>query len=85
MKGEIPAWQSCGRIVSQERADYWEFMVRHIKPFPTVPLRGNNDLSQVANIAFAGVALLVLYKRSQSLLLQQERTLAARIGVRRPW
>ena len=45
MKGEIPAWQSCGRIVSQERADYWEFMVRHIKPFPALPpLRGNNEL-----------------------------------------
>lgn len=83
MKGEIPAWQSCGRIVSQERADYWEFMVRYIKPFPA--LRVNNDLSQVANVAFAAVALLVLYKRSRSLLAQQERTLAARIGVRRPW
>jgi hypothetical protein len=36
MKGEIPAWKSCGRIVSQERADYWEFMVRYVKPFLAV-------------------------------------------------
>ena len=83
MKGEIPAWQSCGRIVSQERADYWEFMVCHTEPF--LVMRGSNDLSQLANVAFTAVALLVLYKRSQSLLSQQERTLAARIGVRRPW
>jgi hypothetical protein len=83
MKGEIPAWQSCGRIVSQERADYWEFMVLHTVLFFAV--LGSDALSQFANVAFAAVALLVLYKRSQSLLAQQERTLAARIGVRRPW
>jgi len=26
-KGEIPAWQSCGRIVSKERSDYFEFIL----------------------------------------------------------
>ncbi|KAF9653743.1 hypothetical protein BDM02DRAFT_3062115, partial [Thelephora ganbajun] len=25
--GEIPAWQSCGRIVSKERSDYFEFIL----------------------------------------------------------
>jgi hypothetical protein len=25
-KGEIPAWESCGRIVQQERADFGEFV-----------------------------------------------------------
>jgi len=25
-QGEIPAWESCGRIVAQERADFWEFV-----------------------------------------------------------
>jgi hypothetical protein len=83
MRGEIPAWKSCGKFVSQERADYWEVMVRHIKPFLAV--RGINVLSQASNVAFVAVALLVLYKRSPSLLVQQERTLAARIDVRRLW
>ncbi|TFK85213.1 hypothetical protein K466DRAFT_646953 [Polyporus arcularius HHB13444] len=26
-KGEIPAWESCGRIVEKERADFYEFFV----------------------------------------------------------
>ncbi|KAL0958060.1 hypothetical protein HGRIS_000238 [Hohenbuehelia grisea] len=25
-QGETPAWEACGRIVSQERADFWEFV-----------------------------------------------------------
>ena len=25
--GEIPTWQSCGRIVSKERSDYFEFIL----------------------------------------------------------
>ncbi|CCA69535.1 hypothetical protein PIIN_03474 [Serendipita indica DSM 11827] len=25
--GEIPAWEACGRIVSQEMADFWEFVL----------------------------------------------------------
>ena len=25
-EGEIPAWESCGRIVDQERADFYEFV-----------------------------------------------------------
>ncbi|KDQ60131.1 hypothetical protein JAAARDRAFT_125636, partial [Jaapia argillacea MUCL 33604] len=29
-EGEIPAWQSCGRIVEQERADFWEFIACNI-------------------------------------------------------
>ena len=27
IKGEIPAWQSCGRIVSKERSDFFEFII----------------------------------------------------------
>lgn len=27
IKGELPAWQSCGRIVSKERSDYFEFIL----------------------------------------------------------
>jgi hypothetical protein len=30
IKGEIPAWQSCGRIVSKERSDYFEFILCNI-------------------------------------------------------
>ncbi|KAG8216470.1 hypothetical protein J3R82DRAFT_6581 [Butyriboletus roseoflavus] len=26
IQGETPAWQSCGRIVAQERADFYEFL-----------------------------------------------------------
>jgi len=26
-KGKTPAWQSCGRIVSKERSDYFEFIL----------------------------------------------------------
>ena len=26
IRGEIPAWESCGRIVEQERADFYEFL-----------------------------------------------------------
>ncbi|PVG01892.1 hypothetical protein CPB86DRAFT_751874 [Serendipita vermifera] len=25
--GEIPAWETCGRIVGQETADFWEFVL----------------------------------------------------------
>jgi len=25
-QGETPAWESCGRILDQERADFWEFV-----------------------------------------------------------
>lgn len=25
-KGEIPAWESCGRIVAKERGDFYEFV-----------------------------------------------------------
>ncbi|KAG6907703.1 hypothetical protein DXG01_007759 [Tephrocybe rancida] len=28
--GETPAWESCGRIVSQERADFFEFVACNI-------------------------------------------------------
>ena len=30
IKGEIPAWQSCGRIVSKERSDYLEFILCNV-------------------------------------------------------
>ncbi|KAF8434777.1 hypothetical protein L210DRAFT_3613776 [Boletus edulis BED1] len=26
IQGELPAWQSCGRIVARERADFYEFL-----------------------------------------------------------
>ncbi|KAA1479343.1 hypothetical protein DENSPDRAFT_846201 [Dentipellis sp. KUC8613] len=29
-QGETPAWESCGRIVEQERADYWEFVACNV-------------------------------------------------------
>ena len=29
-KGEIPAWESCGRIVEQERADFYEFFACNV-------------------------------------------------------
>ena len=29
-KGEIPAWRSCGRIVSKERSDYFEFILCNV-------------------------------------------------------
>ncbi|KAG6866943.1 hypothetical protein C0991_003859 [Blastosporella zonata] len=29
-EGETPAWESCGRIVSQERADFFEFVACNI-------------------------------------------------------
>lgn len=29
-EGEIPAWESCGRIVHQERADFYEFIACNI-------------------------------------------------------
>lgn len=29
-KGEIPAWQSCGRIVSKERSDFFEFILCNV-------------------------------------------------------
>ncbi|KAG6833051.1 hypothetical protein H0H87_012062 [Tephrocybe sp. NHM501043] len=29
-EGETPAWESCGRIVSQERADFFEFVACNV-------------------------------------------------------
>lgn len=29
-QGETPAWESCGRIVVQERADFWEFVACNV-------------------------------------------------------
>jgi hypothetical protein len=31
---EVPAWESCGKVVLKERQDYWEFVVRDT-PFPS--------------------------------------------------
>jgi hypothetical protein len=28
--GETPAWEACGRIVEQERADFWEFLACNV-------------------------------------------------------
>ena len=28
--GETPAWESCGRIVAQEHADFWEFVACNV-------------------------------------------------------
>jgi hypothetical protein len=25
--GEVPAWEACGKVISVERRDYWEFVV----------------------------------------------------------
>lgn len=30
LQGENLAWESCGRIVSQERADFWEFVACNV-------------------------------------------------------
>lgn len=29
-KGQVPAWESCGRIVIQERADFYEFVACNV-------------------------------------------------------
>jgi hypothetical protein len=29
-KGETPAWESCGRIVEREHADFWEFIACNV-------------------------------------------------------
>lgn len=59
--GELPAWESCGRIVSKERADFYEFVA--------------------CNVAFALIALGVLFFRSRRMQVNQARQLAARIGL----
>ncbi|KAG8739077.1 hypothetical protein FRC10_006154 [Ceratobasidium sp. 414] len=38
--GETPAWEACGRVVLQERADFNEFVVR-VQPSPSVVVTGN--------------------------------------------
>lgn len=59
--GEVPAWESCGRIVPKERADFYEFVA--------------------CNVAFAAIALGVLFFRSRRLQVDRARQLAARIGL----
>jgi hypothetical protein len=34
-KGEMPAWVSCGRIIAEEKADFFEFIVRVIALSPS--------------------------------------------------
>lgn len=79
--GEIPAWSSCGRIVAQETADFWEFAVRFA-------FAGNTSyfliIWQLCNAFFASIGLFVLYKRSRSVAEQRRKALVARI-VHRPW
>ncbi|KAF5318575.1 hypothetical protein D9619_010675 [Psilocybe cf. subviscida] len=59
--GEVPAWETCGRIVPKERADFYEFVA--------------------CNVAFAAIALGVLFFRSRRLQVDRARQLAARIGL----
>ncbi|KAK1921614.1 hypothetical protein DB88DRAFT_498582 [Papiliotrema laurentii] len=28
--GEVPAWESCGRVIRQEREDFWEFVTANL-------------------------------------------------------
>lgn len=60
-EGDLPAWESCGRIVPKERADFYEFVA--------------------CNVAFAILALGVLFFRSRRMQVNQARQLAARIGL----
>jgi hypothetical protein len=35
-KGEVPAWEACGKAISLERRYYWEFVVRFLSAFLSV-------------------------------------------------
>ncbi len=35
VEGELTTWEPCGKIVSAERADYWEFVVGLLTLHPT--------------------------------------------------
>ena len=34
VEGELATWEPCGKLVSAEGADYWEFVVRLVASYP---------------------------------------------------
>jgi hypothetical protein len=81
--GEIPAWETCGRSVAIETADFWEFVVSVV--LLRKLLVGLLICNQLCNIALASVALFILYTRSRAVASVRRKALVARIGIRRTW
>lgn len=75
---EVPAWESCGKVISTQKADYWEFVV---SPRVKVGERWLICGGQTTNTVFLIISLVVLVLRAQNLATIQYRQLAARIGI----
>jgi hypothetical protein len=72
-------WTGCGRIVSQETRDYWEFIVRRF--ICAVASVHTNISFQVCNSVIAAFAVFAVVSRTKTLDALRARTLAARIGL----
>jgi hypothetical protein len=96
---EYPSWQPCARVVSKERADYWEFVVRFFNSSlslawdrpggvaQALSLSPNNPFlydDQLCNVFFAVSSLIFSFFRHQKLAARQYFRLAARIGIPLP-
>ena len=79
--GEVPAWEACGKVIEDEKRDYWEFIVSILKSDHIKLIGVMTFLLQIANLLFLIVALTILWARTSTLAQAQYRQLAARIGI----
>lgn len=85
-KGEIPAWESCGKVVALERANYGQFVVSLSCYAIHHALDESDsmlliDFHQTTNTLFLIVSMFVLMLRANKLAAVQYRALAAKIGI----
>lgn len=79
VQGEVPAWESCGKVVALERQSYWRFVVS-ILLFLDFPFFCSMCL-QTSNSLILILSIVVLLIRANKLAAIQYRELAARIGI----
>lgn len=80
VQGEVPAWESCGKVIAKETESYWRFVVSSLSaPFPEHGL--NVFFYQTFNTLILILSIVVLLIRANKLAASQYRELAARIGI----
>lgn len=81
-------WQSCGKVVAVEKADFFEFLVRR-QPLTSNKSGGSSQETQASNAALAVAGVVVVFWRTRRLAELHYQNLARRIGLqvgaRRAW
>lgn len=79
MQGEVPAWESCGKVIAKETESYWRFVVRFLGT--ASPQQMLIVFLQTFNTLILILSIVVLLIRANKLAAIQYRELAARIGI----